>query len=152
MRPSVLYQSRMESMESSMLRMKQAEHCGFSSMPMLNQTGELKQRFWLTRACFSSARNVSASSSDAKYGLPVSTSRHPHSVIWFTTRSINCFTELSRTIPSVGCSGPRKYFDATTFVAFCDHVTGNSISCCSKTGFPSAPEMTAERSSHCSSS
>src|SRR3972149_5874415 len=42
--PSVLYQSRIESMESSMLRMKQAEHCGFSSMPMLNQTGELKQR------------------------------------------------------------------------------------------------------------
>src|SRR3989304_1333517 len=45
--PSVLYQSRIESMESSMLRMKQAEHCGFFSMPRLNQTGELKQRDWL---------------------------------------------------------------------------------------------------------
>src|SRR3989442_8687812 len=73
-RPSVLYQSRIESMESSMLRMKQAEHCGLSSMPMLNHTGELKQSFCLTRQCFSSARNVSASSSEAKYGLPVSTS------------------------------------------------------------------------------
>src|SRR2546426_2385427 len=65
-RPSVLYQSRIESIESSMLRMKQAEHCGWISMPMLNQTGELKHSFWLTRQCFSSARNVSASSSEAK--------------------------------------------------------------------------------------
>src|SRR5713226_7847886 len=54
MRPSVLYQSRIESIESSMLRMKQAEHCGWVSIPMLNQTGELKQSFWLTKQCFSS--------------------------------------------------------------------------------------------------
>src|SRR5213592_1288181 len=66
MRPSVLYQSRIESMESSMLRMKQAEHCGCSSMPMLNHTGELKQRYWLTSRYFSSWRKVSASSSEAK--------------------------------------------------------------------------------------
>ena len=52
--PSVLYQSRIESMESSMLRMKQAEHCGCSSMPMLNHTGELKQRYWFTSRYFSS--------------------------------------------------------------------------------------------------
>ena len=64
--PSVLYQSRIESMESSMLRMKQAEHCGCASMPMLNHTGELKQRYWLTRRYFNSCRNVSASSSDVK--------------------------------------------------------------------------------------
>src|SRR5438093_1447450 len=63
--PSVLYQSRMESMESSMLRMKQAEHCGFSSMPTLNPTGALKQRYWLTSRYFSSWRNVSAPSSEA---------------------------------------------------------------------------------------
>jgi len=31
--PSVRYQSRIESMLSWMLRMKQAEHCGTSSMP-----------------------------------------------------------------------------------------------------------------------
>src|SRR3989304_130569 len=66
MRPSVLYQSRIESMESSMLRMKQAEHWGLSSMPMLNQTGELKQRYWLTSRYLSSERNVSPSSPVAK--------------------------------------------------------------------------------------
>ena len=64
--PSVRYHSRIESMESSMQRMKQAVHCGFVSMPTLNQTGELKQRSWLTRTCFSSARKVSRSSSSAK--------------------------------------------------------------------------------------
>src|SRR3990172_1514404 len=41
--PSVRDHSRMLSMEASMERMKQAEHWGFSSMPRLNQTGELKQ-------------------------------------------------------------------------------------------------------------
>src|SRR5438874_3571995 len=66
MRPSVLYQSRIESMESSMLRMKQAEHWGCSSMPMLNHTGELKQRYWLTSRYFSSWRNVSAWSCEVK--------------------------------------------------------------------------------------
>src|SRR5581483_7296640 len=45
MRPSVLYQSRIDSIVSSMLRMKQALHCGFSSMPRLNQTGLLKLIF-----------------------------------------------------------------------------------------------------------
>ena len=33
-------------MVSSTELMKQAEHCGFSSMPTLNQTGELKQAYW----------------------------------------------------------------------------------------------------------
>ena len=53
-------------MESSIGRMKQAEHCGFSSTPTLNQTGELKHRYWFTSAYFSSAWNVSRSSSEAK--------------------------------------------------------------------------------------
>src|SRR5919106_938867 len=47
--PSLRYQSRMDSMVSSTDRMKQAEHCGFSSMPQLNQTGLLKQAFWWTK-------------------------------------------------------------------------------------------------------
>ena len=50
-----------------MERMKHAEHCGFSSKPTLNQTGELNDASWLTRIDFSSASNVSASSSSAKY-------------------------------------------------------------------------------------
>src|SRR3989442_3833660 len=60
-RPSVLYQSRIEWLESSMMRMKQAAHCGCSSMPKLNHTGELEQRDWLTSMCFNSRRNVFAS-------------------------------------------------------------------------------------------
>src|SRR5512133_2944328 len=39
--PSVLAKVRMDSMVSSTLLMKQAEHCGSASMPTLNQTGEL---------------------------------------------------------------------------------------------------------------
>src|SRR4029077_19411097 len=46
MTPSLRYQSRIESMVSSTERMKHAEHCGFGSTPMLNQTGLLKDTFW----------------------------------------------------------------------------------------------------------
>src|SRR5213083_2877821 len=66
MTPSRRIQSRMSSIESSIERMKQAEHCGFSSKPTLNHTGELKATYWLTSSAFSSAVNVSASSSSAK--------------------------------------------------------------------------------------
>src|SRR5499427_1583163 len=41
-RPSSLYQSRIESMESSTARMKHALHCCGDVVPTLNQTGELK--------------------------------------------------------------------------------------------------------------
>ena len=64
--PSRRIQSRMDSIESSIERMKQAEHCGFASKPTLNQTGELKEAYWLTRIAFSSASKVSASASSAK--------------------------------------------------------------------------------------
>src|SRR5918992_2659965 len=47
--PSLRYQSRIDSIVSSTERIKQAEHCGFSSIPQLNQTGLLKQAFWWTR-------------------------------------------------------------------------------------------------------
>src|SRR3989304_10012868 len=43
--PSLRYQSRIESMVSSTDKIKQAEHCGFSSIPQLNHTGLLKQAF-----------------------------------------------------------------------------------------------------------
>src|SRR5438477_568465 len=64
--PSRRIQSRIESIESSIERMKHAEHCGRSSKPTLNQTGELKAAYWLTRIALSSASKVSASSSVAK--------------------------------------------------------------------------------------
>ncbi len=66
MTPSRRIQSRIDSIESSIERMKHAEHCGFSSKPTLNHTGELKEAYWLTRIAFSSASNVSASASSAK--------------------------------------------------------------------------------------
>src|SRR5215471_21807793 len=43
--PSVLASVRIESIESSTLLMKQAEHCGDASTPTLNQTGELNDIF-----------------------------------------------------------------------------------------------------------
>src|SRR6266496_3615086 len=43
--PSLVFQSRIDSIVSSTLRMKQAEHCGVSSKPTLNHTGELKAAF-----------------------------------------------------------------------------------------------------------
>ncbi len=64
--PSRRIQSRIDSIESSIERMKHAEHCGVSSKPTLNQTGELNDAYWLTRIAFSSAWKVSASSSEAK--------------------------------------------------------------------------------------
>src|SRR3954465_9721301 len=64
--PSLVFQSRIDSIVSSTMRMKQAEHCGFSSKPTLNQTGELKAAFWLSRIAVSSPSKASASSSEAK--------------------------------------------------------------------------------------
>src|SRR3954449_9925007 len=66
MRPSRVFQSRIESIVSSTERMKQAEHCGLSSKPTLNQTGELNAASWFKRMYVSSASNVSPSSAVAK--------------------------------------------------------------------------------------
>ena len=64
--PSLVFQARIDSIVSSTERMKQAEHCGLSSNPTLNQTGELKAAIWLTRMWLSSASKASASAVDAK--------------------------------------------------------------------------------------
>src|SRR5688572_29305304 len=53
--PSVLARSRMEPIVSSTELMKQAEHCGFSSTPQLNHTGELKAISWLIKRCANSS-------------------------------------------------------------------------------------------------
>src|SRR5436190_6424099 len=66
MRPSRVFQSRIESIVSSTERMKQAEHCGDSSKPTLNHTGELKAAFWCSRMWVSSASKESASAGEAK--------------------------------------------------------------------------------------
>src|SRR5262245_16324312 len=48
MKPSSLYQLRIESIESSTERMKQAETCCGDGVPTLNHTGLLKEKYWLT--------------------------------------------------------------------------------------------------------
>src|SRR5688500_3293859 len=64
--PSLVFQPRIESMLSSTERMKQAEHCGDSSNPTLNQTGELNAAIWCSRMNASSASKASPSSTVAK--------------------------------------------------------------------------------------
>src|SRR5215217_1721651 len=64
--PSVRASVRMDSMESSTLLMKHAEHCGCASTPTLNQTGELNDAFCRRSRCVSSAWNVSRSASVEK--------------------------------------------------------------------------------------
>ena len=63
---SVLARSMMLPMSSRTELMKQAEHCGRSSTPTLNQTGELKLIFWLTSRWVSSALKAARSSLVAK--------------------------------------------------------------------------------------
>src|SRR6476469_7216706 len=66
MKPSSLYQLRIESIESSTERMKQAETCCGDAVPTLNQTGELKEKYWLTSSQVSSCSKTSASAGDLK--------------------------------------------------------------------------------------
>ena len=67
MTPSSRYQLRIEFIESSTDRMKQALACwGTPFTPMLNHTGELKAAFWVTRRCFISSRKASVSASSTK--------------------------------------------------------------------------------------
>src|SRR3954468_17017499 len=66
MKPSSLYQFRIESIESSTLRMKQALTCCGAAVPTLNQTGELNEKYWCSNSQVSSCSNSSASVGLAK--------------------------------------------------------------------------------------
>src|SRR5690606_426320 len=66
MRPSSLYQSRIDSIVSSTDRMKQAETCCFDVVPTLNHTGELKLNTWCSSIQVSSCSKISASAEEAK--------------------------------------------------------------------------------------
>src|SRR6476660_1079878 len=66
MKPSSLYQLRIESIESSTARMKQALTCCGLAVPTLNHTGELKLNTWCSSAQVSSCSKSSASSSEEK--------------------------------------------------------------------------------------
>jgi len=142
--PSVLASSRIESMRSRTELMKQAEHCGFSSMPTLNQTGELNEAIWWRTMCVSSASKASASAGVSK--TPCS---RPQRAIDPTTRVTSCLTERSRSgVPT----GPLKYFEATTLVAICDQKAGTSTPCCSKITSPFSLASAAVRSSQATAS
>src|SRR5689334_21381382 len=66
MKPSSLYQFRIESIESSTERMKQAETCCGDGVPTLNQTGLLNEKYWCASSQVSSCSNTSASAGLAK--------------------------------------------------------------------------------------
>src|SRR3954468_8120154 len=66
MKPSSLYQFRIESIESSTARMKHADTCWGEAVPTLNQTGELNEKYWWTSSQVSSCSNSSASAGEAK--------------------------------------------------------------------------------------
>src|SRR6195952_4951430 len=66
MKPSSLYQFRIESIESSTERMKHADTCWGEGVPTLNQTGELKEKYWCASSQVSSCSNSSASLSLTK--------------------------------------------------------------------------------------
>src|SRR5215475_8291060 len=65
-RPSSLYQSRIESIESSTARMKHAETCCGDEVPTLNHTGELKLNTWCSSIQVNSSAKISASCDVAK--------------------------------------------------------------------------------------
>src|SRR4051812_22609841 len=66
MKPSSLYQLRIDSIESSTERMKQAETCCGLAVPTLNQTGLLNEKYWWTSSHASSCSKTSASAVVAK--------------------------------------------------------------------------------------
>src|SRR5918911_1643698 len=66
MSPSSRYQLRIESIVSSTARMKQALTCCGALVPTLNQTGELKLKYWCSSIHVSSCSKTSASPSEAK--------------------------------------------------------------------------------------
>src|SRR3954453_18766648 len=116
--PSSRYQFRIESIESSTARMKQALTCCGEVVPTLNHTGELKLNTWWSSAQVSSCSKSSASSSVAKYpwSLPAFTYVR-------TTRSMSWRRLCSRaSVPTA----PRKYLVVTMVEALTDQKSGNS--------------------------
>jgi hypothetical protein len=83
-RPSSLYQLRIDSMVSSTARMKHALTCCGDAVPTLNQTGELKLNTWCNSMYVSSCSKISASAAEAKYLCST-----PAATYFFTTRSIS---------------------------------------------------------------
>src|SRR6476661_7165995 len=128
MKPSSRYQFKIESIESSTERMKQALTCCGEAVPTLNQTGELNEKYWCSNIQVSSCSKISADSVSAKYPKSSPALRYV-----LTTRSISCRSPSSRAgVPSA----PRKYLVVTIVEALTLQKSGNSTPCCSKTTSP----------------
>ena len=121
-----------------------AEHCGFSSKPTLNQTGELKEAYWLTRIAFSSASNVSASSSVGEVAArPAPAADRVDDA---ADHLLDAALALGRAHAGRGSTSARRCSSPSA-----TRSVGNSTFLCSKAG-PSLPGMRASRSSHSISS
>src|SRR3989344_4034202 len=103
--PSFRIHSKIDSIESSTFKIKQAEHWGCSFTPTLNQTGLLKEAIWYK----SIWRNSSAKVSDSRLFFKCP-NFSPQVWITTTTRSIIWRRAFSRTgVPTL----PRKYLVET---------------------------------------
>src|SRR3954451_18497481 len=112
MNPSSLYQFRIESIESSTDKMKQADTCWGDFVPTLNHTGELKLNTWWMSMWVSSCSNTSASSGVAREQCSAAARRYA-----VTTRSTSWRSDHSRaSVPTA----PRKYFVVTMVEALTD--------------------------------
>ena len=125
-------------------RMKQAEHCGCSSKPTLNQTGRVEGRHLVEQDVGElglEGVGVLVGGEVAALAAPAG-DRAGDAADHLLDRATRARREPS---------WPRKYFWATMLVAFCDQVVGNSTPRCSNAGFSGSP-MTASRISHSTSS
>src|SRR6202020_817327 len=102
--------------------------CG-DVVPTLNQTGELKLKYWCSSIQVSSCSKISADSGEAKEPFSSPAARY-----FDTTRSISWRRDHSRvSLPTA----PRKYLVVTMLAALTDQNSGNSTPRCSKLIDPS---------------
>ena len=122
--PSLVFQSRIDSIVSSTERMKQAQHCGLSSKPDVEPDRRVERRHLVQQ----DVGELGLEGVAVLLGGEVAALASPAAIVP-ATRPIICLTERSRAgVPS----WPRKYFWATMLVAFCDQLFGNSTPRCSK--------------------
>jgi hypothetical protein len=138
-RPSRVFQSRIDSIVSSTERMKQAEHCGCSSKPDVEPDGRVERRHLVEQ----DERELGLEGVAVLRGGEVAAAAAP-----VGDRAGHAADHLlDRALAGGEPICPRKYFWATMFVAFCDHVAGNSTSACSNETLSPKP-IRASRSSH----
>ena len=142
--PSLVFQSRIDSIVSSTLRMKQAR----ALRVLLEADVEPDRAVEGGLLVQEDVGELGLEGVGVLVGGEVAAVAAPAGDRARRRGEIICLTELSR---SSEPSRPRKYFWATMLVAFCDQDFGNSTPRCSNAGFSGSP-ITASRSSHSTSS